>query len=406
MRILHVIRTIHPTWGGPVQGIAQLGTTLVSEGHQVEVACLDAPGSPWHKIYPLPVHAVGPGQGVYGFGPRWVPWMKENLHNYDVVVMNGIWQYHSFGTWRVLRKTDIPYMVFVHGMLDPWFKRRHPLKHIKKWMYWPWAEYRVLRDAKAVLFTTEEERLLARQSFWLYDCKEVVVGYGTSRPKGDPVAQARAFFSSYPELRGKRLALYLGRLHPRKGGDLALKAFATALGSDESWQLVMAGPDGAGWKSKLVQMAERAAVSNRITWIDMLSGDVKWGAIRAAEFLLLPSHGENFGIVVAEALACGTPVLISDKVNVWREIQAGKAGLIAADTLEGACSLINTWLTMSDADRTIMKAATSECFQRHFEIGKAARNMAQAVADWLDSTRRTGGVATVACHPGGREPAL
>ena len=63
------------------------------------------------------------------------------------------------------------YFVFTHGMLDPWFKRTYPLKHLKKWLYWPWAEYRVLRDAQAVLFTCEEERILARQSFWLYKCK-------------------------------------------------------------------------------------------------------------------------------------------------------------------------------------------------------------------------------------------
>jgi hypothetical protein len=73
----------------------------------------------------------------------------------------------AFATWRALHGTDIPYFVYPHGMLDPWFKRTYPLKHLKKWTYWPWADYRVLRDARAVLFTTEQERLLARQSFWL-----------------------------------------------------------------------------------------------------------------------------------------------------------------------------------------------------------------------------------------------
>ena len=76
---------------------------------------------------------------------------------FDAVIINGLWQYHSFGAWRALRGTATPYYVFPHGMLDPWFKRSFPLKHLKKWLYWPWAEYRVLRDARAVIFTCEAE---------------------------------------------------------------------------------------------------------------------------------------------------------------------------------------------------------------------------------------------------------
>jgi len=89
--------------------------------------------------------------------------------------LNGVWQFHSFAAWRTLRRSDTPYVLYTHGMLDPWFKKQYPFKHLKKWMYWPWAEYRVLRDAQAVLFTSEEERMLARSSFWLYRCNEVVV---------------------------------------------------------------------------------------------------------------------------------------------------------------------------------------------------------------------------------------
>ncbi|MEB0151131.1 glycosyltransferase, partial [Pseudomonas sp. CCC2.2] len=84
------------------------------------------------------------------------------------------------GTWRALAKKKIPYFIFTHGMLDPWFKKNYPLKHLKKWLYWTWGEYRVLRDAKAVLFTCEEEKILARQSFWLYKANEVVTAFGTA----------------------------------------------------------------------------------------------------------------------------------------------------------------------------------------------------------------------------------
>ena len=128
---------------------------------------------------------MGPGRSYYRYAPRLLPWLRQHAKDYDAVIVNGLWQYTTHATWRALNKGSVPYYVFTHGMLDPWFKRTYPLKHLKKWLFWPWADYRALRDAKAVFFTCEEERLLARQSFWLYRCHETVVSYGTGAPPGD-----------------------------------------------------------------------------------------------------------------------------------------------------------------------------------------------------------------------------
>ena len=260
---------------------------------------------------------------AYRFNPRLVPWLRGNASNYDVVVVNGIWQYTSFAVWRALRKSRTPYAVFTHGMLDPWSRHTFPLKHLKKSLYWPWGEYRVLRDAAAVLFTCEEERLRARRSFRLYSAKETVVKYGTTVAAGERASQVAECFDSYPELRHKRIALYMGRIHPKKGCDLVLQAFASILSEDARWHLVIAGPDQTGLKDRLLILAERLGITRRITWPGMVSGSAKWGLFGAAEVFFLPSHQENFGIVVAEALACGVPCLISDKVNIWREVRAG-----------------------------------------------------------------------------------
>jgi glycosyltransferase involved in cell wall biosynthesis len=373
---------VNPTDGGPVEGIKQLGTILTGAGHCVEVASLDPPEAPFLREFSLPVHALGPPTLSYAFSSRFIPWLRANRSQYDAVVVNGIWQYHSFATWRVLRKSLTPYVLFTHGMLDPWFKKQYPLKHLKKWMYWPWAEYRVLRDAQAVLFTCEEERALARSSFWMYHCNEMIVNYGTAGPKGDPQLDLEEFFGKYPALRGKKLVLFMGRIHPKKGCDLAIEAFAKVLGPHPEWHLVIAGPDQVGWQKGLNDRAEHLGLASRVSWTGMLNGAMKWGGLRAAEVFLLPSHQENFGVAVAEALAAGVPTLISNKVNIWREINADGAGLAAEDNLEGTCALLQSYLEMPEEQKLTMRQATRDCFERNFEIRRAAESLRAILANF------------------------
>lgn len=381
MKILHVIPSLNPADGGPVEGIRQLGAVFVSNGeHQVSVATVDDPKAPFLSDFPLPVYALGPGFTRYGYAPRLLPWLRAHVSDFDVVVVNGLWRYPGVAAWRALHGSDTPYFVFTHGMLDPWFKRRYPFKHLKKWLFWPWTDYRLLRDAQAVLFTCEEEAAQARKSFWLYRCNEVVVNYGTDRPKGDGDTQRRIFAERFPHLRKARICLFMGRIHPKKGCDLLIKAFASTLACDPRWHLVMAGPDVAGWKARLIELANSLGIADRITWADLISGDLKIGALRAAEVFVLPSHQENFGIAVAEALACGTPALISDKVNTWREIKADRAGLAAPDNLAGTCSLFRGWVEMSEADRLAMRESALLCFEKRFHIVPAAASVLRVLS--------------------------
>jgi glycosyltransferase involved in cell wall biosynthesis len=380
VNILHIINSVNPSDGGPIEGVKQLGRIFVSGGHRVEIASLDAPDAPYLKGFPLPVYPLGPTTLRYRFGTRFIPWLRANRGHYDAAIVNGIWRFHSFGAWHVLRNSNTPYVLFTHGMLDPWFKKHYPLKHLKKWMYWPWAEYRVLRDAQAVLFTCEEERLLARSSFWLYRCNEIVVPYGTAKPSGAPEQELRDFFSHCPELRGKKLALFMGRIHPKKGCDLLIEAFAEVMAQRLEWQLVIAGPDQVGWRKKLNDRARQLGMSSRITWTGMLNGAVKWGALRAAQVFVLPSHQENFGIAVAEALAVGVPVLISNKVNIWREIETDGAGIVAEDDLRGTCKLLRDYLEMPEEKCRAMRQRARECFERRFEITKAAESLEKVLA--------------------------
>jgi glycosyltransferase involved in cell wall biosynthesis len=373
---LHVISSLNPEGGGPAEGVRQLCDRAMRFGNGCEVATLDSPGMRWTATFPCPVHSFGPGRlGKYRYAPSLLTWLRANAARFECVIVNGLWQYHGYAVRRALRGSATPYYVFTHGMLDPWFRREYPLKHAKKWLYWPWAEYRVLRDARAVLFTSEEEKLLARQSFGLYRATEAVVGYGTPGPTGDRDALRDTFLARFPEVAGKRVLLFLGRIHPKKGCELLMQAFAARAAADPSLHLVVAGPDPMRWRAALTRLLGNAMLQSRVTWTGMLHGDLKWGAFHAAEAFVLPSHQENFGIAVAEALACGVPVLISDKVNIWREIAADEAGIVAPDTQAGTLRLLQAWLDAPAEERTRLRRNAVECYRKRFRIEAATRSL-------------------------------
>ncbi|MGO4330951.1 glycosyltransferase [Cupriavidus sp. 2TAF22] len=371
MKILQLLASVDPACGGPVESVRQGSAQMIAQGHRVEVLSLDAPDAPCVAAFALPLHALGPARGFYRYAPRLVPWLRAHAGEFDAVIVNGLWQYHGFGAWRALRKLPVPYYVYPHGMLDPWFKRTYPLKHLKKWLYWPWAEYRVLRDARAVLFTAEEERRLASQSFWLYRARALVVRFGTQAPPqrdAGGVALRESFLAAYPELRGKRIVLFLGRIHEKKGCDLLIEAFARTAEMDPAAHLVIAGPDSAGWLPQLRAQAAAAGVGQRVSWPGMLSGPMKWGAFHASDVFALPSHQENFGIAVAEALGCAVPALISDRINIWREIEHDGAGLVAPDTADGVETLLRRWFAMDEQARSAMRASAKASFERRFTV--------------------------------------
>jgi len=227
------------------------------------------------------------------------------------------------------------------------------------------------------LFTCKEEKEQAQHSFWLYRCNGIVVNYGTAGWQGDAEAQKRLFLQKFPELDGKRLILFLGRVHEKKGGDLLVNAFHRLLTEmpDPSVQLVMAGPDESSYALWLKKMADALGIGNRITWTGMLKGDLKWGAFQAAEVFILPSHQENFGISVAESLSASVPVLISNKVNIWREIEEENAGLVESDDASGTYALLQRWMALSASEKEALRLNARRCFLGHFEVQQALTSL-------------------------------
>jgi glycosyltransferase involved in cell wall biosynthesis len=369
-----------PSGGGPAQAVRSLAEGYIREGHSVEVVTLDEPQAAFIAEHPFPIHALGPSLGVYGYNKKLLPWLKSNIDRFDGIVVGGLWQYHSIALWMAAHGRN-PYVVFPHGMLDPYFNRAHPLKFLKKLPYWLIAERRLLGDAYRVLFTSEAEQRLAAESFWRCKGNGMVVPYGTPGPTRPPEQLRSAFFRVLPQLEGKRFILYLGRIHRKKGCDLLMQAFARHAAADPDLCLVMAGPDKSGWSKKLHDLAVGKGIGDRVIWSGMLTGDAKWGAFFAAEVFILPSHQENFGIAVAEALACSLPVLISDKVNIFEEVNREGAGLVASDTLAGTADLIGNWIALPPQERSRMRIAARRCFESHFNSQRLSSTIVSLFRD-------------------------
>jgi glycosyltransferase involved in cell wall biosynthesis len=387
LKLLNVTSSIDPAAGGVSESILRLSKAVMKLGHDVEIVSVDAPDSAWKEKLQVPVHMTGPARGPLEYSADFKQWLMQNSGRFDAIISHGLWRYNSRATRLAARAAGRPYYVFPHGMLDPWFKRYYPIKHLKKSVFWWLTEYSVLRDAQAVLFTCKEELLLARESFRPYKCVERVVPLGTSEPPENVEAQQKAFSEAFPQMRNKRVILFLGRLHEKKGCDLLLRAFLNLMESKpkDVWRdlhVMVAGPCSHPDYLKLLrELAARceALSPGSVSLPGMLSGDLKWGTLRQAEVFILPSHQENFGIAVVEAMACGTPVLISRPVNIWREIESSGAGLVDDDSVEGCSRLLARWLNLADEAKVEMAARAVASFKQYFEITQTAVSLIDTI---------------------------
>jgi glycosyltransferase involved in cell wall biosynthesis len=207
----------------------------------------------------------------------------------------------------------------------------------------------------------------------------MVVNLGIESPPAEDEGQRAAFLEKFPHLKNRRFALFLGRIHPKKGCDHLISAFSKVAQRNKDLDLVIAGPDPLEWRSELERLIVPSELKNRITWTGMLRGGEKWGVLRSAEVFVLPSHQENYGIAVVEALACGLPVLISDKVNIWKEIESDGAGWSAGDDGEGCRKLFEKWLSLAPVERLQMRQRAYDCFEKRFQITQTTQKLIQQI---------------------------
>lgn len=373
MRILHIIATMDPKSGGPAELIRGLLTTPLPD-LQSEVLTLDDPANYFLDVFDFTVHAIGPAAGVYGYTPSLIPWLKNNADRFDGFIVHGMWQFLGLAALWALPQSK-PYAIFSHGMLDPYFKRRFPMKHLKKTIYWLLVEYWVLRRARFVIFTTRSEQALAQESFPIYRWNPIVIPLGGASPPENYEGQINMFSSLYPSVPIGRFLLFLGRIHPKKGCDLLIEALKN-VAAESDLHLVIAGPDDSNWSFALQSRAKDLDIFDRIHWTGMLSGDAKWGAYRSCEAFVLPSHQENFGIAVIEAMSCGKPVLISDKVNIASEVIIDKCGFVEVDSEKGVEKLLRRWFQTPPREREDMANNAIVSFKRRYDLVNSAKSIA------------------------------
>ena len=380
MKLLRVVRSLNPVYGGIVEGCRQMTPALKDNGVITTFISFDSPNDTWIlNEKDLDIIALGPTFLNYGFNFNLVKKIRHISLNYDAVIIEGIWQYHSLATFLAVYPLKLPYFVYTHGMLDPWFNKQSRIKYFKKKLYWILAEQRVISNSCSIFYTTNQECLLSRQSFPPLHANEKVVGYGISCPPAESQDMRTLFFSEYPHLKGKKLILFFGRVHPKKGLDLLMQAFSSVFGNDRNYHLVIAGPASPECKRNLVELSIRCGIDGQVEWLGMLAGDLKWSTLYSSDLFCLPSYQENFGVSVVEALACGVNVAISKSVNISPDVSAFNAGIVHETSLQGTISALNQWNSMDQNLRNSMSHRAKNLFLSKYHVSNVAFEVASYI---------------------------
>jgi glycosyltransferase involved in cell wall biosynthesis len=394
LKLLHIISGASPESGGPIQGIRNYHEASNMLGIERTVVCFEnqADLKSWNFPNSLKLVGLGNANNLWQRNSALITWLKNNLLDYDCVVVNGIWTYHSYATWKVVSffkkqtlSQKLPKVyVMPHGMLDPWFQKEktRKIKAIRNIIYWHLIEKKVVNQVDAVLFTCDEEMLLAKKTFYGYKPKkEVNVGYGIQEPPQKNEIELEVFYNKFDINTSIPYFLFLSRIDFKKGVDLLLKAYNNILqeSTDPNLipNLVIAGSGfDSEYGNRLLKYIDIYPLLKQKTLLTgILGAEMKWAAIYGCEAFVLPSHQENFGIAVAEALACEKPVLITNKINIYREIEKGGGGIINEDTLAGTISNLKQWIALDAESKILMGKNAKKIYENNFKNEFAAQKL-------------------------------
>ena len=333
MRILHVIPTMSARYGGPAKACREMSAALAERGHQVEIFTTNYDGFGGYvepSVQPLSEQAseviihtfpVDLPPDYFRISRPLAQALSEETPRFDVVHIHSLYLFTTLAAGFYARRHRVPIILRPHGSLDPYLYPRHRWrKRVVETLY----QNHLFKRAAAIHYTTAEERKLAAP--YTFNRPGFVVPLGLNIEDYRPLPPRGTFRERFPETRDKSILLFLSRINFKKGLDILAKAYGKIARQRDDIHLVIAGPDNDAFKPEVETMLTSAGVRDRTTFTGMLVGDDKLAALHDADLFALPSYTENFGIAVIEAMACGLPVVISDKVNIWREIKEGGGG--------------------------------------------------------------------------------
>ncbi len=275
----------------------------------------------------------------------------------SIIHDHGLWLPSNHASAKVARSHDIPLVISTHGMLEPWALKYRGWK--KKIVWWVWQGAAI--QSAALLHATAKKEADNLRELGLKNPIAII-------PNGVDVPDNCAQHEAKPE----RIALFLSRIHPVKGLLHLVKAWAKLhlLG----WKLVIAGPDAGGHQAEIQNFIDDAGLGKQVELIGSVEGDAKWQLYEQASFFVLPSFSENFGIVVAEALVAGVPV-ITTKGTPWSDLNKHACGWwidVGVEPLEAA---LREAMALSDAERLAMGQRGRQLVQNNYSWPKIAADM-------------------------------
>mgnify|MGYP001563360352 CR=1 FL=1 len=363
-KILRIINSLNPKYGGPAVAIIDSSVELINNGHKVDILTNDPENSNFHKIEKIKVINLGSGIGNYSFNYKLILWLIKNKNKYDNFIIHGIWEFQTLIARILLKKK---YFVFIHGQLDPFFEKQF-FKKIKKKIYWFLFEKKNLIFSKSILLTTQKEKNLLNKTYVNTDkIKKKVIGYGIKKKILNNKKLKSNFYKNYPILKKKSFFLYLGRFHEKKGCDILIESIDRLSKKNINVNLFMVGPDN-DYKNYLKKIVKKKKLDKQIIWSKALSGNLKWGAILSSRAMVLASHGENFGVSIAESLSCSKPVIITNKVNTYKSIKNFKAGIVSKNNPLSFEKSISSFLKMNTFELKKMSINANKCFNQNFNI--------------------------------------
>jgi glycosyltransferase involved in cell wall biosynthesis len=374
VKILHVIEMMTPRYGGPVSVVRSLSEVQAASGHNVAVATTNAE-YPTGKLSSLECDELTlPGVEIkfynVTFSPLKFSWefhrnIDRMIQNADIVHVHGFYRYPTtYASW-LARRRGVPLIIRPHGNLDPYMHGFSKTNLRLKRMYETLFDMPNLRNASAIHYTTEDER--QRSAFLGLKTPSFVMPNGLDWRRFETLPQKGSFRASLGLAPDTKLVLFLGRLHFKKGLDLLVPAFAKLREQIPEAHLAIVGPDNDGYGAAVRQMVTDTGQSDAVTFVEMLKGPEVNQAYVDADLFVLSSYVENFGNTVIEALACATPVLISDQVNIHREVAASGSGSVTK------CDVAE----IAEALETLIKSP-----DRLMKMGKLGREWVQRDYCW------------------------